>query len=94
MLNDDDVDSTPVRVSPKAGGAIHTEVAHAFECITEQELAALTGCSCGTLENWRKRGKGPAYALVGAAYLYPQQAVRAWIAQETRDRKSTTGLEL
>lgn len=46
----------------------------------------LTGCTQSTLEAWRKRGTGPAYALLGNAYIYPIEGVKSWLADNLRER--------
>jgi hypothetical protein len=61
-------------------------LAHSLGCATEGELCALADISPGTAKNWRKRGHGPAYVLLGNAYLYPRKGLRAFIAARVRER--------
>lgn len=57
-------------------------------CLDEHGFATLAGVKSSTLEAWRKRGKGPAYVLLGCNYLYPIAAVQEFIT--TKVRASTT----
>jgi hypothetical protein len=54
-------------------------LASLLDCMTEQDLCALFAITSGTAEAWRKRRKGPAYALVGNRVLYPRQSVREFL---------------
>lgn len=62
------------------------ELASAIDCLTEEDLALLVGVKLETLEAWRKRGKGPEYALVGSRFLYPRSAVARHVADRVRSR--------
>lgn len=51
-------------------------LAQSLDCMTEEDLCLLTDTTPGTTESWRKRGKGPAYVLVGQPLLVPPQGRR------------------
>lgn len=53
-------------------------------CLDEHGFAMLSGVKASTLEAWRKRGKGPAYVLLGRNYLYPITAVQEFITTKVR----------
>lgn len=59
-------------------------LASLLDCMTEQDLCALFAITPGTAEAWRKRRKGPSYALVGNRVLYPRQAVREFLERQIR----------
>ena len=69
-------------------------LADRLDCLTEQDFMLLTDTTEGTVESWRKRGRGPDYILAGNRYLYPRQAVATFLAASTRQRNSTLGKEL
>jgi len=48
--------------------------------LNEQEVAALTGMSVGTVRRWRLLRRGPAFKKLGAAVRYRVQDVEAWLA--------------
>ena len=62
------------------------DIAQSVDCLTEPDLCLLAGITSTTAENWRKRGKGPAYVLIGNRYLYPRQAVVEFVASNLRER--------
>lgn len=62
------------------------ELAHSLDCLIPDEVQTLTGWSSGTLEAYRKRGKGPAFIKSGKHYLYPRSAIAAFMADNTRER--------
>lgn len=37
-----------------------------------------------TLERWRRQGKGPAYTKVGKFVVYTEEAIAAYLRQQTR----------
>ena len=57
-------------------------------CLDEHSFATLAGVKISTLDSWRKRGKGPTYALVGCNYLYPIEAVQQFITTKVRARSA------
>ena len=63
-------------------------LAQSVDCITEDDLNLLTGTTPGTTESWRKRGKGPAYVLIGNRYLYPRTAVAEFVQSNVRERRA------
>lgn len=69
-------------------------LADSLDCFIEQDLMLLTKTTAGTIEAWRKRGKGPDYILAGNRFLYPRKAVADFLASSTRQRNSSLGKEL
>ena len=64
------------------------DLAHSLDCITEEDLKTLTGWTYSTMESYRKRGTGPTYTRSGKYYLYPRSGIAAFMAKNTRERKS------
>jgi len=50
------------------------------ETLTEREAAPRIGVAPGTLRNWRRQGRGPAYLKVGKAVRYRPQDIEAYKA--------------
>jgi len=71
-----------------------SHLAQSLDCLTEEDLNLLTDTAPGTTESWRKRGKGPAYVLIGNRYLYPRKAVAAFIEGNVRERRSLPAKEI
>jgi hypothetical protein len=71
-----------------SGTRSRSQLAQEVDCWTADELMAFTGCTAATLENWRKRGKGPAYILAGNNYLYQRSAVVRWL----KDKNSSPSI--
>ena len=65
-------------------------LADKLDCLTETDIMLLGKLSQSTVEAWRKRGTGPAYILLGNRYLYPRQAVQAYLATITKERSVPT----
>jgi hypothetical protein len=65
-----------------------TDLAHSLDCITPQELQALTGWKPSTLEAYRKRGVGPAFIKLGKNFLYPRSAIADFMADNTHTRSN------
>lgn len=63
-----------------------TALAQSLDCIPEPDFCLLADITKTTAENWRKRGKGPAYVLIGNRYLYPRTAVAEFIQRNVRER--------
>jgi hypothetical protein len=61
-------------------------IAESLDCLTEEDLLALAKITPNTAEAWRKRGKGPAYILLGNRYLYPRGAVADYLQTLVRQR--------
>ena len=59
-----------------------------LDCFTEEDFLLLTDASPSTLEQWRKRGEGPAYIRAANRILYPRQAVVDWLQTRLRERPS------
>ena len=64
------------------------DIAQSLDCVTEPDLCLLADITPATAESWRKRGKGPAYALIGNRYLYPRSEVAAFLKSIVRERPS------
>lgn len=58
-----------------------------LDCFDEDDLILLTSASPSTLEQWRKRGEGPAYIRAVNRFLYPRKAVVDWLQTRLRERK-------
>lgn len=65
-----------------------TNLARLVDCFDEEGFAKLAGVKLSTLDAWRKRGKGPAYVLLGRKYLYPIAAVHSYISSLVRTRNA------
>lgn len=63
-------------------------LAEAVDCVCEHDLCLLGKITPSTVENWRKRGTGPAYVLFGNRYLYPRQALAEFVASNVRERRA------
>lgn len=61
-------------------------LAHSLDCITDEELQVLADATPGTVEAWRKRGKGPKYILFGNRYLYPRKGLAEHLNTLVRER--------
>lgn len=71
-----------------------TELADRLDYFTEHDMLLLADVKPTTLEQWRKRGEGPAYARAGSRFLYPRSAVVEWLKTRTRDRAGVPAGEL
>lgn len=65
-------------------------LAESLEHLTEDDFSLLAGIKVSTAEAWRKRGKGPAYVLIGNRYLYPRAAIAEYMRGLVRARSSTS----
>lgn len=63
-------------------------LAEALECMLDEDLQELAQVTEGTTENWRRRGLGPEYALVGNRYLYPREAVLKFVRSRIKHRRT------
>jgi hypothetical protein len=70
------------------------DLAQSLDCIAEPDLCLLANITPNTAESWRKRGKGPAYVLIGNRYLYPRTAVSEFVQQNIRERHSAPVKEM
>ncbi len=69
-------------------------LADSLNCLTEADFTLLTDTTLGTVEAWRKRGKGPDYILAGNRYFYPRQSVADYLAASTRQRATSIAKSL
>ena len=81
-------------ITPDLAGSRLRTLANSLDCLTEQDFMLLTDATEGTVEAWRKRGKGPDYILVGNRFLYPRQAVAAYLTANVRQRNQSLGKDL
>ena len=65
-------------------------LAESLGCLTEEDLCILADVTPCTAEAWRKRGKGPAYVLIGKRYLYPRPAFAEYLQTQVRERQPAT----
>lgn len=61
-------------------------LAQSLDCLPEEDFCLLADITPGTSESWRKRGKGPAYVLIGNRYLYPRKAVAEYLQSIVKTR--------
>ena len=59
--------------------------------LTTEEVAELARTSPSTVAHWRSHGTGPRGGRFGRRILYPESAVREWIAQRTAADSTPTG---
>lgn len=64
------------------------DMADRLDCLIEEDFQLLSNTTSGTVEAWRKRGKGPAYILLGNRYLYPRKAVASYLQSITKERSN------
>ena len=64
-------------------------LAQSLDCISESDFCLLAGITACTAENWRKRGKGPAYSLIGNTFPSPRAAVADFVRDNVRERRAT-----
>lgn len=69
-------------------------LAKALDFFTEADLCTLCNITPATAEAWRKRHKGPAYALAGNRVLYPKSAVQEFLMGQVRQLKSIAARSL
>ena len=50
-----------------------------FDYLSERKAGPAIGVKGGTLTNYRKRGLGPEYTVVGRRIFYSRAALRAWL---------------
>lgn len=62
------------------------ELAESLGCVTEHDVCELARIAPGTLEAWRKRGKGPPYVLFGNRFLYPRDGLHRYLLEHQRAR--------
>jgi hypothetical protein len=53
--------------------------------LTEQDVAEIAQVKPGTLEYWRKHGKGPKYILFGKSFLYPKDLLTNFLVGLIKD---------
>jgi hypothetical protein len=62
------------------------ELALTVGCLTENQLALLTGCFPKTLQVWRKEGKGPSWVRLGNEVFYPKAPLQRWLEQQAQEK--------
>ncbi len=55
------------------------------EFLRTEQVSARFGIPIRTLEDWRRRGRGPRYIRAGRSILYRVRDVEAWLAARTVD---------
>ncbi|MDP3106951.1 hypothetical protein [Hydrogenophaga sp.] len=63
-------------------------MADSLDCITEEDFQLLAGATPGTVEAWRKRGKGPAWLRLGTRVLYPRKQVAKYLDGIVKERSN------
>lgn len=85
-----DTDTPPLDAGSVTEAARLRALAESVDCIAEPDLCLLADIAPATAESWRKRGKGPAYVLIGNRYLYPRTAVAEFIRSNVRERQQVS----
>lgn len=67
-------------------------LADSLDCLTEEDFCLLADISPTTCDNWRRRGTGPSYILIGNRYLYPRKAVATHLHGLIRQRNAAARL--
>lgn len=67
------------------------DLAQTLDCLTEGDLCLLANVTASTCDNWRRRGAGPSYILIGNRYLYPRKAVAEHMQGLLRERGGVSG---
>lgn len=62
------------------------ELARSLDCLSEEDFCILADVTPKTAEAWRKRGKGPAYVLIGNRFLYPRGKIAEFLQGRVRER--------
>ena len=70
------------------------ELARSMDFLTEQDLCDLCSITPATAEAWRKRRRGPTYALAGNRVLYPRAAVQEFLESQVKERGAAPGKAL
>ena len=52
------------------------------EHLTTKEVAALLGKTTRTLVEWRRKGIGPAYAVIGHKVVYLHESLVEWMTEQ------------
>lgn len=60
------------------------EIALKLNHLPARDFEALAGVKRDTAESWRRRGKGPAYVLLGTEVYYPMDGVEAFMREKAR----------
>lgn len=76
------------------GGSRLSFLMDRLDCFTEADLLLLTDASPSTLEQWRKRGEGPAYIRAVNRFLYPRKGVADWLQTRLRERPAAPAATL
>ncbi len=67
------------------------ELAEALGCLTEADFQLLAQATKNTVDAWRRRGTGPAYARIGNRIFYPREAVAELIRSRVRAPSAIDG---
>jgi hypothetical protein len=51
--------------------------------LKEAEVAKMLGVKTGTLQNWRSRGQGPQYTLIGDLPRYTEAGIENYLRKRT-----------
>lgn len=78
-----DTTRTPSPTAADSGPRL-ADLAAAVDCLTETQVSTLAGVKVTTLEQWRKRGIGPAYARFGTSFLYPRQPLAEFLRRRVK----------
>lgn len=62
---------------------INTDIASTLGLVSEEQYAKLRNIQLGQVRNERSAGRGPAYVKLGKRVMYPLEAVRRYICENT-----------
>lgn len=62
------------------------ELARELGFMTEEQLSVLAGVKVSTVEDWRKRAKGPNFIRFGSSFYYAFSDVKEYMQSKVSDR--------
>lgn len=76
------------KTTPQDDRARVHEIAQKLDVVPEDDFCLLAGITPSTVMQWRKRGSGPSYILLGTRYYYRLTALDAFLERQTRERST------
>ena len=70
---------------PRRAPPVKTELVDSPEMLTARQVAKLLGVSDGTLENWRRAGRGPPYHKIERCIRYSRKTISAYLKHTLRE---------
>jgi len=71
---------------------LNQDLARQLDCITETQFTELFKITPSTARAWRQRHKAPLPVLIGNAYLYPLDAIRAELKARSKNPIGNIGV--